>query len=138
MALVILLSIICVIVASWCKAKCDRMVMNFINLPYINQQTVRPNWFCFNPLAKYNNGKYGTGYKTWKIPFTDRRTSFLVSNFSDGWHFLNSLGICALLIPAALFIMLAVGHFTILSFIIVYVILGLLWNEIFAFSFAKK
>lgn len=138
MILAIILSIICVAITSWCKAKCDRMFIDFINLPYINQQTVRPDWFCFNPLAKYNNGKYGTGYKTWKIPFTNKRTSFLITNFSDGWHFLNSLGICSILIPVSMFIALAIGHFSIFAFVLIYVAIGLLWNEIFAFSFVKK
>ena len=114
------------------------MFMDFINLPFVNQQTVRPDWFCFNPMAKYNNGKYGTGYKTWKIPFTNKRTSFLITNFSDGWHFLNSLGICAILIPLSICITMALGFSSILAFILIYIAAGLLWNEVFAFSFAKK
>lgn len=138
MIISILITVICLVVSVWCKAKADRMVIEFINLPYINQQTVRPNWFCFNPLNKYNNGKYGTGIKQWTIPFLNIKTSFLVTNFSDGWHFVNSLAICSILIPFTIATMYAIGHISILAFIVLYIVYGLTWNELFAFMYAAN
>ena len=126
---------LCLLIAVWCKAKADKMVVDFINLPFANQQKVRSKWFCFNPLAKYKNGKYGTGYKTWTIPILKIKTSFLVTNFSDGWHFVNSLGIFAMLLPIALLIAIATHIYTPLAVIAIYTAIGIIWNWIFEFIY---
>lgn len=139
MVILVYLIFFCIFIAALLKSISDKMFIEFINLPFGKQQVVRDKWFCFNPLNKYKLGKYGLGYKTWTIPILNIKTSFLITNLSDGWHFINSLSICIMLVPYALLFSIAIDHHNhLIWFVGIYIFFGILYNFIFNMFYNRK
>lgn len=103
----------------------DRFMMNWDLLPPINQNKINPNWFSFNPAAKWKDGKFNTT-KANNIILAKLgiKTKLFTDNCNDGWHFFKSI----IIILLALAIDIKNPILPYYSDIIIY---GIIWNLLF-------
>ena len=128
-----LLSVLFVIVAAILNAYMDKWMQIYINLPKGEQQKVNKNWFSFNPLAKWKDGKWGVerAYNILILKYFHIRTKWLTDNSNDGWHTFKSFMILswsfAVICFGATFEDFGTRDFWVKR-IIMLIVLGIAWN----------
>ena len=121
-----LISILLVSIAAVLNAFMDKWRQRFVNLPKSEQAKVNKNWYSFNPLAKWKDGKWGVEradniliYKVFKI-----KTKWLTDNCNDGWHAFKSMMVVCMCTA----IVLPISGATVIGKIVILIILGIAWN----------
>ena len=134
--MMIVIGILLVVTAGILNAFMDLWMIKYINLHKSEQQKVNKNWFSFNPLAKWKDGKWGVEkadniliYKLFKI-----KTKWLTDNCNDGWHAFKS----AMIVCLCIAIVLNIPGATIIGKIIILIMLGVAWNVPFNLIFNNK
>lgn len=130
-------SLLLVIIAGILNAYMDKWMIKYQLLDETEEYKVNSNWWSYNPLAKWKDGKWGTEkadniilYKLFKI-----KTKWLSDICNDGWHTFKSIMIVCLLSS----VVLANYHNEgIIGKIIELIILGLAWNLPFNLIFNNK
>jgi len=132
-----IISSILVSLAAICNAYMDKLMIQYILLPPLEQDKLNHKWFSFNPRAKWKDGKYGTERATNIIlAKIGIKTKWLADNCNDGWHTLKSAMIVLLCTATILFNsyndILSIGKLIELT------ILGSIWNISFNITFKKN
>ena len=107
----------------------DKWNQKYIQLPKLTQNIINPNWFSFNPLAKWMCGKrsYGRAYNILFLKL-EIKTKWLTDNCNDGWHLFKSLKVILYALSAITFNsnILLDKHWW--NYFIVISLYGLAWN----------
>lgn len=110
----------------------DRWMEDFQNLTDKEKTIINPNWFSFNPLAKWDRGIWGKR-KADNIFFLRLgiKTAWLTDNCNDGWHFFKSIAVISLAIACMLYKQILPYGLDIIFF-------GLAWNVPFDLTHHRK
>lgn len=132
----ILISYILVALAAICNAYMDIWMIRYMILNENMENQLNPNWWSFNPKAKWFNGEY-SGKKANNILLAKIgiKTTWLSTNCNDAWHFFKSLMI--VLLCTAIILFVSYNH-TFISKTIELIILGAIWNLTFNLIYNNK
>lgn len=133
-----MISLILFSIAAILNSFMDKWMQKYQLLPDKLKDQINPNWFSYNPLAKWKDGDRTQGRAfNFILLKLGIKTKWLTDNSNDGWHTFKSLMIVCLALSAILFNpqLLFQGYWY--NYIGILLIYGIAWNLPFNIFYNK-